>query len=358
MNTRRENAGARGGRPREGGASSRGEAAGRGREPVVAEAPGRPQPKPDATWTVPPELGGRRLEAVVKALSGRPWSDARELVASGKIAVGGETERDEKRAMVPGETLELRLRAPRPRTARLAALAPTLIVYADAHVVVVRKPAGINTVPFGDELPDQRGQALDELVRDVLSQTGIAGRDRGAPLGVVQRLDKDTSGLLVFARTFGAKKHLAQQLRQHTVHRRYLGVAYGDVRAQTIRTHLVDNRGDGLRGSAEAQGRREGQLAVTHVEVVERLRGATLVGCRLETGRTHQIRVHLSEAGHPLVGERVYIRGFRGAPIEAPRILLHAAELGFDHPLDDRPMRFEEPPPADFLAVVERLRRA
>ena len=254
----------------------------------------------------------------------------------------------------PPNTLPLRPRTPRPRTARLAELGESLIVYADVHVVVVRKPAGIITVPFGDETPEQRAETLDELVRAVLSQTGIGGRDRGAPLGVVQRLDKETSGLLVFARTFAAKKHLGQQLRQRSMHRRYLAVAHGDVRAQTFRTHLVEDRGDRLRGSAE-QGRREGQLAITHVEPVERLQGATLVACRLETGRTHQIRIHLSEAGHPLVGERVYIRNYRGTPISAPRILLHAAELGFAHPLDERPMRFEDPPPWDFASVLARL---
>ena len=104
--------------------------------------------------------------------------------------------------------------------------------------------------------------------------------------------------------------------------------------------------------------RRDGQLAVTHVEPVERLQGATLVACRLETGRTHQIRIHLAESGHPLVGERVYVRDFSGAMIPAARPMLHAAELGFDHPVDDRPMRFSDPVPKDFEETLKRLRRA
>jgi 23S rRNA pseudouridine1911/1915/1917 synthase len=304
---------------------------------------------------VPVELGGRRLDAVVRALGGRSWSEARQLVATGKISIGGEPAADPERAMTPGEVVELRPRAPRPRTARLAELGRTMIVYADVHVVVVRKPAGISTVPFGDETPEQRAETLDELARDVLARQGALGRDRGAPLGVVQRLDKETSGLLVFARTFAAKKHLGQQLRQHTMHRRYLAIAHGAVARGTFRSYLVPDRGDRLRGSAGA-GKREGQLAVTHVEPVERLRGATLVACRLETGRTHQIRIHLAEAGHPLVGERVYVRDFAGPRIDAPRILLHAAELGFAHPDGERPMRFEDPPPEDFQRVLERLR--
>jgi 23S rRNA pseudouridine1911/1915/1917 synthase len=194
---------------------------------------------------------------------------------------------------------------------------------------------------------------LDALVREVLARRDrVRGR---APLGVVQRLDKATSGILVFARNFAAKKHLAQQLRFHTMERRYLAIAHGDVAPGTFRSYLVEDRGDRMRGSA-SQGRREGQLAVTHVERLERLAGATLVGCRLETGRTHQIRIHLAERGHPLVGEAVYIRDFKGTLIPAPRLMLHAAELGFEHPTDGRRMRFETPPPADFEQTLARLR--
>jgi 23S rRNA pseudouridine1911/1915/1917 synthase len=120
----------------------------------------------------------------------------------------------------------------------------------------------------------------------------------------------------------------------------------------------VEDRGDGRRGSARP-GAREGQLAVTHVEALEVLAGgATLVACRLETGRTHQIRIHLAEAGHPLVGEAVYGRDYRGPRIPATRIMLHAAELGFEHPGDGRELRFQVGPPEDFLQVLERLRTA
>src|SRR5262249_7446653 len=123
----------------------------------------------------------------------------------------------------------------------------------------------------------------------------------------------------------------------------------------THRSYLVDDRGDGLRGSAPP-GVREGQLAVTHVRPVESLHGATLIECKLETGRTHQIRIHLSEAGHPLVGERVYVRDFKSTLIPAPRLMLHAAELGFIHPDREEPMRFREEPPADFRETLARLR--
>jgi 23S rRNA pseudouridine1911/1915/1917 synthase len=178
-------------------------------------------------------------------------------------------------------------------------------------------------------------------------------------LGIVHRLDKETSGLVVFTRTWLAKQALSSQFRQHTVHRRYLAIAHGDVPARTLRSFFIENRGDGLRGSKRGPGGKppkDGREAVTHVTRIEPLTGATLVACRLETGRTHQIRIHLSESGNPLVGERVYVRGFRGPVIEAPRLMLHAAELGFVHPATEAEVRWEQPTPADMLAVIARLK--
>ncbi len=178
----------------------------------------------------------------------------------------------------------------------------------------------------------------------------------------MHRLDKETSGLLVFARTWAAKQDLASQFRAHTVHRRYLAIASGDVRTQTLRTDLLDDRGDGRRGSARGGGRPPpgARHAVTHVERLEGLGGvATLVACRLETGRTHQIRIHLGEAGHPLLGERVYgpkDPARRAAAPEAPRLMLHAQELGFRHPGTGRDVRWERDAPADFVEVLRRLR--
>ena len=198
----------------------------------------------------------------------------------------------------------------------------------------------------------------------------VARRSRTAAerpnLGVVHRLDKETSGLLVFTRTWLAKQALTAEFRAHTVERRYLALVHGRLGARSIVSHLVENRGDGLRGSIEAmtpgtRKRAKGSLAgaqraITHVEPIEELEGATLIACRLETGRTHQIRIHLSEAGHPLIGEHVYIRGFVGDQMPAPRMMLHAAELGFVHPATEQPVRWERPPPADFAEVLERLR--
>jgi 23S rRNA pseudouridine1911/1915/1917 synthase len=236
------------------------------------------------------------------------------------------------------------------------------VVFADSQVVVVAKPAGVSTVPFDE---NETG-TLDARVRSWLGRRGLAARGSRPNLGVVHRIDKETTGLVVFTRTWAAKQSLTSQFRAHTVHRRYLALAHGDVRSAVFRSYLVADRGDGLRGSTRPRkgsavrapvGEDAPREAVTHVERLEGLRGATLVGCRLETGRTHQIRIHLSEAGHPLVGERVYVRRYDGPLIEAPRLMLHAAELGFEHPTDGRAMRWEQPLPDDMKGVLERLRR-
>lgn len=301
---------------------------------------------------VPASLDGKPLDRAVRELFGLSWNAARDAIRSGKITVNGAVATDATHSAIRGQSLELRPNAPRPHVARRDAFALERILFKDGAVVVVDKPAGISTVPFGDEAPEERA-TLDALVRDVLANQGTRGR---APLGVVHRLDKETSGVLVFTRTVAAKKELANQFRHHTTTRRYLAIVHGALtRKQTFKSHLVEDRGDGLRGTAP-KGKREGQLAITHVEPVEKLSGATLVACRLETGRTHQIRIHLSEAGHPLVGERVYIRGYRGPVIEAPRLMLHAEHLGFVHPVSGENIEIDAKPPEDFQRVLKRLR--
>jgi 23S rRNA pseudouridine1911/1915/1917 synthase len=172
-------------------------------------------------------------------------------------------------------------------------------------------------------------------------------------LHVVHRIDRATSGLLMFAKTKPAERGLAAQLRAHALTREYRCVAHGVVTPGRIESFLVADRGDGLRGSTTRT--EQGKRAVTHVEVVRALRGATLCTVRLETGRTHQIRIHLAEAGHPLVGEEVYIRDYPGPVIVSPRLLLHAATLGFDHPITGARVELVSEQPPDFTAVVDRL---
>ncbi len=289
------------------------------------------------TWVVAKDA---RIDGFLRENLALSWGRARALVERGKVFVDGARILDSARLVRAGQNVEVDETARRPQ----ANVPEDLIVFADAHVVVVRKPAGVSTVPYDE---GETG-TLDELVKKKL---GIRS------LGIVHRIDKETTGLVVFTRTWLAKKSLSAQFRAHTVKRHYLAIAHGDVPKKRIESHLIADRGDGLRGSAR---QREGQLAITHVEPIEALREgdlrATLVRCTLETGRTHQIRIHLSEMGHPIVGERVYIRDFRGPTIPAPRVMLHAAELGFVHPKTERPVKWQEPPPADFLAVLARMR--
>jgi 23S rRNA pseudouridine1911/1915/1917 synthase len=301
-----------------------------------------------------PAEEGKTLAAVVRRLlDDLPWSKARQLCTTGRVLVNGEAELDPATRVREGAEVSVDPTAPRLRG---RGLAEDAIVHADRDLVVVRKPAGIATAPF------ERGErdTLVDLARVTLRR--LEGGKGAPPLRVVQRLDKETSGLLVFARTRTAERHLQQQLRAHTTERRYLALVHGKARPGRHESMLVPDRGDGLRGSWGSRRGQRGEApegarrAVTHVEVVETLEGCALVACSLETGRQHQIRIHLSEAGCPLVGERVYIRDYDGPRFEADRCMLHAEVLGILHPRSERRVRFEEPPPSDFESLLERLR--
>jgi 23S rRNA pseudouridine1911/1915/1917 synthase len=303
------------------------------------------------TKLVPVDLEGP-VDRVVRSLFGASWGKARTWIETGKVRVGG--------ALVTDTTVRVRAGAEvildeAARKSRAGDLADSDVIFADTQVVVVAKPPGLSTIPYDGTETD----TLDARVRAWLERRRLVPRGQRPTLGIVHRLDKETSGLVVFTRTWLAKQALTSQFRQHTVHRRYLAIAHGEVPSRTLRSFFIENRGDGLRGSARGHGRKppaDGREAITHVTRVEPLAGATLVACQLETGRTHQIRIHLSESGNPLVGERVYIRGFRGPVIEAPRLMLHAAELGFIPPATEREMRWEQPTPEDVLAVIARLK--
>jgi 23S rRNA pseudouridine1911/1915/1917 synthase len=226
----------------------------------------------------------------------------------------------------------------------------------------VEKPAGWTTVRHPAEIREYGPRArrfLPPTLADLLTRLLARGRpERPTRVRAVHRLDKDTSGLVAFARTVEAERDLGQQFRAHTVQRSYLAVVRGRAMDQRIESWLIRDRGDGRRGSSRRPG--EGKRAVTHVRVVEELGPYTLVECRLETGRTHQVRIHLGETGTPLCGERVYDRPLHGRPVpdgsHAPRLALHAAGLGLRHPATGKPMAWVSPLPPDLAAFVARLR--
>jgi len=292
-----------------------------------------------------PGSGEKPLDRWLRELlPGKSWNEVRRLARTGKIFVDGVALLDPTSLVPAGAELELRQNAP--RATRTPSLPKRAILHVDAQVVVVEKPSGISTVPYDEH---ERG-TLDQLVMETISERG-----RRAPLGIVHRVDKETSGVVVFARTVAAKLALKNQFRFHSVGRRYVAIAHGDVTGGVIRSRLVQDRGDGRRGSTDNE--ELGREAVTHVKWLEALRGASLVECRLETGRTHQIRIHLAERGHPLLGERVYSKNYRGQLLEAPRLMLHARELAFDHPTSGERLSFETAMPQDMQSVLATLRR-
>jgi 23S rRNA pseudouridine1911/1915/1917 synthase len=273
------------------------------------------------------------------------WETVRRWIRAGKVTVGGARETDPVRRVHANDAIEV------DPTARRVAPPPAIrIVYEDGDVVVVDKPSGVSSVPYEER---ETGTAMD-LVR--ATWKGKGRRSSSQPLMIVHRIDKETSGLLVYAKNKTAERALAAQFRAHSVERTYLCVAHGKMESRRIESNLIRDRGDGLRGSTRGEG---GKRAVTHVEKMQSLRGATLLRVRLETGKTHQIRIHLAESGHPLVGEKVYIRDYLrrgGEPLESPRLLLHAATLGFAHPRSGEKVQFESELPPDFRAALDALK--
>ncbi|HET9989956.1 MAG TPA: RluA family pseudouridine synthase [Kofleriaceae bacterium] len=292
-------------------------------------------------WTV--EQPGVTVAAFVKERAQVAWSVAKRHVTTGKVFVDGARVTEVDHRLAPGQEVELRLAAPRPHDPEREGI----LVYDDPHIVVIDKPAGVNSVPYEDR---ETGTAMD-LIRGAWRRQGKAATS--VALHVVHRIDRATSGLLMFAKSKRAEIGLAAQLRAHEMARQYRCVAHGVVVTGTIESWLIPDRGDGLRGSTTQPNR--GKRAVTHVEVERALRGATLCKVRLETGRTHQIRIHLSESGHPLVGEEVYIRDYTAPVIASPRLLLHAATLGFDHPITGERVELASELPPDFTAMLAKL---
>ncbi|MEO7731005.1 MAG: RluA family pseudouridine synthase [Kofleriaceae bacterium] len=292
-------------------------------------------------WTV--EEPGVTLAAFVKAKTSVAWSVAKRQIASGKVFVDGVCVTEIDQRLVTGQSIEVRSNARRP----LDPEREGVLVYDDAHVVVIDKPTGVNSVPYEER---ETGTAMD-LIRGAWRRGGKPATT--IALHVVHRIDRATSGLLMFAKSKKAELGLAAQLRAHAMERTYVCVAHGTVTSRRIESFLVEDRGDGIRGSTTRH--EQGKRAVTHVEAREPLLHSTLCQVTLETGKTHQIRIHLSEAGHPLVGEPVYIRDYTGPVLTSARMMLHAATLGFEHPVTGAHVALRSPLPPDFVAVVDRL---
>ena len=295
------------------------------------------------------------------------------LMAEGAIRRGGQAVTDAKARVAEGDVFEIVLAAPEDTEAQPEPIALD-VVHEDADLIVIEKPAGMVVHPAP-------GQWSGTLVNALLhhcgaSLSGIGGARRP---GIVHRIDKETSGLLVAAKSDRAHQGLAAQFAAHTVTRRYLALVHGapdaaDPRLRGLRgvsfeaqgvlriaTHIDRHRSDRQR---QAVAWDHGRHAVTRARVIERFAGASLIECWLETGRTHQIRVHMAYAGHALVGDPVYGGHRRLSPLvpgaaaaEAfPRQALHAATLGFTHPVSGEALEFTSPLPPDFAALLATFR--
>jgi 23S rRNA pseudouridine1911/1915/1917 synthase len=298
---------------------------------------------------IPEPLSGERVDRVVALVTGVSRTEARRLVEGGAVLVDGRAVTVGSTRVVGGGVLDVDL--PAPAAAPAVAPDPSVVfevVHADADVVVVDKPAGLVVHPGAGH---DRGTLVHGLLARFPDVAGVGDPDRP---GLVHRLDKDTSGLLVVARTAAAHAGLVRQLTERSVFRRYVALVWGHVDSPR---GLVDAPiGRSARAATRMAVSARGREARTRYEVVTAYTDPvelTLLRCELETGRTHQIRVHLAAIGHPVVGDRSY-RGARQS-FAVPRSFLHAAGLGFEHPTTGAAMRFESPLPADLEAVLSRL---
>jgi 23S rRNA pseudouridine1911/1915/1917 synthase len=321
------------------------------------------------------DAAGMRLDQWLAGLLAPDFSRSRiqALIRDGQVEIGGRAIEEPKKKLAGGETVSVALPEPEPPEPEGEAI-PLTILHEDAALVVVDKPSGLVVHPGAGNWTGTLVNALIHHCGDSLS--GIGGIRRP---GIVHRLDKETSGVMVVAKTDVAHRALSGAFADHGasggLERAYVALVWG---APARMSGTVDaplgRAADRVRRAVVPEGRADARHAVTHYRVLERFGDdgagsplASLVECRLETGRTHQIRVHMAHIGHPVLGDPDYGQGFRtkanrlpeplrGMVQAFPRQALHARLLGFDHPATGEHMRFEADLPADMAALVEAFR--
>jgi len=311
------------------------------------------------------EAGGRLDRFLSQAAEGFSRTRLKALIEEGCVRVDGVVAADPARKLGPGALVTLD--APPAQETEIAGEdIPLDVVFEDEHLIVVNKPAGLVTHPAPGH---SSGTLVNALIRHCgASLSGIGGVKRP---GIVHRLDKDTSGLIVAAKTDAAHQGLADLFADHgrsgSLVREYAALVWGDMRQSAGVVDAAIGRHAHSRERMAVVDEERGRHAVTHWRVEKALGAVTLVRCRLETGRTHQIRVHLAHIGHPLLGDSVYGAGFKtkanrldeasqAALAALNRQALHAQTLGFEHPATAQPLFFERPPPPDFMNLVQALR--
>ncbi|MGH9182623.1 MAG: RluA family pseudouridine synthase [Acidimicrobiales bacterium] len=298
---------------------------------------------------IPPSLGGERIDRAAALLTGLSRSTVADLVARGAVRLGGRVVAARSARVTAGEELMVELPgAPDPGAPGPADLPSLPVVHADAHVIVVDKPSGMVTHPGAGHLEGTLSQAVVARFPDVAA---VGPPERP---GIVHRLDRGTSGLVVVARTEVAYRSLVTQLAARRVERRYLALVWGHPQPPT---GMVDAPvGRSARDRSAMAVTAGGREARTRYHVQARYTRPTklaLVRCHLETGRTHQVRVHLAAIGHPVVGDRRY--GGRRPTVATDRVFLHAERLAFDHPGSGARVAFDAPLPPALASVLAGL---
>ena len=333
-----------------------------------------PDSEAGSAWKAGADAAGQRLDQWLAAQAGPDLSRSRiqALIRDGRVTVDGAVAAQPKLKLAGGETVAVELPEPEPAAPQGEAIVLD-ILHEDDDLIVINKPAGLVVHPGAG---NWTGTLVNALIHHCgASLSGIGGVARP---GIVHRLDKDTSGVMVVAKTDRAHRVLSEAFADHgregDLERAYLALVWGapERRQGTVDAHLGRSTRDRTRQAVVREDSADARHAVTHYDVRERYGpraepAASLVECRLETGRTHQIRVHMAHIGHPLVGDPEYGGGFRTkanrlpepartAALAFPRQALHAWMLAFRHPATGEIMRFEAPMPDDLQGLVDAMR--
>jgi 23S rRNA pseudouridine1911/1915/1917 synthase len=332
--------------------------------------------------------GASLSQALKQLLQGKSWSDVKRLIANRHVQIHGNLCLEEGRRLKTGDVVKVWDEP----LGKLPEATDIPIVYRDEHLVIVEKPAGITTQREAREKGsrDQKQATLDELLNVALSKLPrpqpktkaveddgffiMKKRSNSSPDSVksivkvrpVHRLDRDTSGLMIFAFSPAAELKLTSMFKEHAIARVYRAVVLGRIeKPTTYASDFIRDRGDGLRGSTTDEKARDRQHAITHVTPIEHVCSNgddyTIIECQLETGRTHQIRIHLAEAGHMLCGEKMYTRRLGEKPFKdeshAPRHVLHSARLELEHPITGASLKYVSDWPPELRRWLDRLKR-
>ena len=291
------------------------------------------------------DVPGERIDSYIASVTELSRSNVQKLIEGGAILVNGKTCKANYKLRA-GDVAEIQMPEPEDIEA-LPENIPLDIIYEDSDIIVINKARGMVVHPAAGNYTGTLVNALLYHCKDLSDINGVRRP------GIVHRIDKDTTGLLAVAKNNSAHLALAEQLQDHTMSRVYYAVVEGIIGENSGTVNAPIGRHDSDRKKM-AVNTRVGKPAVTHFEVLERLDNCTLVKCRLETGRTHQIRVHMAYTGHPVTGDPVYgIKNTRGMDGQA----LHAGELTLIHPATGEPVTFKAPLPEDFEKLLKRLRR-